>query len=85
MALAIFRPHGVGSRLYDAAAQYLTEYVYDDGGNCADHELTETERNMVQDFLAGMFSDEAFSAVLQEMAAGMKAAGLDPEGPDDDH
>jgi len=85
MALAIFRPRGVGSRLYDAAAQYLAEYVYDADNNVADHELTDFERVMVEDFLGGLFSDEAFSAVLQEMAAGMKAAGLDPEGPDDEH
>lgn len=79
--LAIFRDTGIGTRLSMAAEKYLEDYVFspDQGG---DHDLTEWERMLFQDFLAGLFADEDFSDLLQEAARGMKAGGLDPEGHD---
>lgn len=81
--LAIFRNKGFGTKLHEAATKYLADYVYSDDpdGSCADHELTEFERAMIDDFLHGLFADDDFSGLLQEAAKGMKAAGIDPEGP----
>ena len=81
--LAIWRPRGIAGRLSDAANAYLDEYVYSNGDNASDHEPTEFERHMMEDMLAGMLSDERVSSILQEAARGMKAGGMDPEGPDD--
>ncbi|HZT30089.1 MAG TPA: hypothetical protein VFA33_09415 [Bryobacteraceae bacterium] len=57
-------------------------YSYDPEGPYADHELTDFERQMIKDFLGGLFSDTAFSDLLQKAAASMKAGGMDPEDPD---
>lgn len=79
--LAIFRDTGWGTRLSTAAEAYLEDYVFspDEG---SDHELNDWERMLMQDFLAGLFSQDDFSALLQEAARGMKAGGMDPEGRD---
>jgi hypothetical protein len=81
--LAIWKTHGIGARLSDAANAYLDEYVYSAHDHASDHEPTEFERDMMEDMLAGMFSDDRVHAILQEAARGMKAGGMDPEGPDD--
>lgn len=78
--LRIYNDGGLASRLMLAADKYIEEYVYDDGESSADHVPTDFERTLLHDMLAGLFSDEEFSAILQEAARGMKAAGLDPEG-----
>ncbi len=80
--LAIFRPQGFGSRLSDAAHDYLKDYVFSPEEFVSDHKLTAFERVMFEDFLGGLFSDDQFGTLLQAAAAGMKATGLDPEGPD---
>ena len=80
--LAIFRDHGLGKRLSDAATAYADEYVYDDGESASDYVPTERERVLLHDMLAGLFADEKFSSILQEAARGMKAGGMDPEGPE---
>ncbi len=80
--LAIFREHGLGARLHRAASAYADDYVYDDGQSAADYVPTEKERALLHDMLAGLFSDDGFSSILQEAARGMKAGGMDPEGPD---
>ena len=79
--LAIFRDTGFGTRLSMAAAKYLESYVFspDEG---SDHDLTEWERMLFEDFLAGLFAAEDFSDLLQEAARGMKVGGMDPEGHD---
>lgn len=79
--LAIFRDTGFGSCLSRAAAAHIADYVFspDEG---SDHELTEWESMLVEDFLASLFSSEDFSSLLQEAARGMKAGGMDPEGHD---
>lgn len=78
--LAIYRPQGLGSRLSRAAEAYLDEYEYGGPTGESGYVPNEFEREMMHDMIAGMFSDEAFAAVLQEAAAGMKAGGMDPEG-----
>lgn len=80
--LAIWRERGFGKRLSDACAAYLADYVYSPDDNYADHEPTEFERMMMEDMLAGMFANKDVDAILQEAARGMKAGGMDPEGPD---
>jgi len=79
--LAIFRPDGLGSRLYNALAQYASVYVFspDEG---SDHEPSEFEKMLFSDMLAGAFAEPEVSDILQEAARGMKAGGMDPEGPD---
>jgi hypothetical protein len=71
----IFLPGGLGDRLSTAMTAYLADYAYDPNPDegFADHELTEFERGMMEDFLAGAISDEGVNAILQEAARAVSA------------
>jgi len=70
--LAIWKDGGLGSRIYKAIHAYLDDYVLspDEG---SDHEPTEFERMLLEDFFNGAISDEAVNAILQEAARAMQA------------
>ena len=82
--LSIFRPAGLGTLLNRAAMDYLAEYEYDPVPDefVSAHTPTEFERGMMEDMIAGLFSDEHFSGLLQDAARSMKVDGRDPCGPD---
>lgn len=73
--LPIYQDGGLGDRLYKAMHAYLDEYVFspDEG---SDHEPTEFERMLLEDFFNGAISDEAVNAILQEAARAMQEARL---------
>lgn len=75
--LPIFADGGIGARLSSAMHAYLTDYVFglEDG---PDHEPTEFENAMLEDFLNGAISDEAVNIILQEAASAMPAAPVSP-------
>jgi hypothetical protein len=55
-----FAENGLGDLISKGAAAYREDYVYSPDPDCAgaDHELTEFEAAMVEDFVAGMLGDE---------------------------
>jgi hypothetical protein len=70
--LPIYAEGGIGARLLDAMEAYRKEYVFspDEG---SDHEPTEWEQTLLEDFLNGAFNEEV-SAILQEAARANLAA-----------
>lgn len=68
--LPIFLDGGVGDRLMKATEAYLSDYVFspDEG---SDHDLTEFEQMLMEDFIGGLFADEAICSILQECARGL--------------
>ncbi|MFC3163105.1 hypothetical protein [Ciceribacter thiooxidans] len=62
----IYADGGIGKRLMDAMERSLEDYVYSPD-EADDHEPTEWERTLMQDFLYGAFNEEV-SAILQEAA-----------------
>ena len=58
LAKAPFLPGGVGDQMLGAAYAYLDEYVLSTEGD--DHEPTDFERVLLEDFVNGLISDERF-------------------------
>ena len=71
--LPIWKDNGLGDRIYKAMHAYLDDYVFspDEGW---DHEPTEFERVLLEDFFNGAIGDEAVNAILQEAARAMQDA-----------
>lgn len=65
--LPIFGGDGIGTRLSSAMEAYLADYVFglEDG---PDHDPSDFERAMLEDFLNGALSDAAVNDILQEAA-----------------
>ena len=63
----IFRDDRFAARLSVAASAYLDDYVYSPEEFVADHEPTEFERQLISDFIAGLFADETFSGILHSL------------------
>ncbi len=78
--LPIWKDNGLGNRIYKALHAYLDDYVFspDEG---PDHEPTEFERMLLEDFFNGAISDEAVNAILQEAARAIEASA-GPENVD---
>lgn len=55
---APFNPGGIGHAMYQAFNVYLADYVLSTDG--ADYEPTPFERNLIEDFFAGLMAEEAF-------------------------
>lgn len=58
VGVAAFADDGAGDQMTKAAYSYLEDYVY--SGDDADHEPTEWERALLEDFFNGLLRDEAF-------------------------
>ncbi|MFG1331229.1 hypothetical protein V5F41_08230 [Xanthobacter autotrophicus] len=71
--LPIFADGGIGARLSSAMEAYRADYVFglEDG---PDHEPSEFERAMLEDFLNGAISDAAVNDILQEAARALTRA-----------
>ena len=63
----VFRDDRFAARLSVAASAYLDDYVYSPEEFVADHEPTEFERQLISDFIAGLFADETFSGILHSL------------------
>lgn len=55
---APFNPGGIGHAMYQAFNVYLADYVLSTDG--ADYEPTPFERDLIEDFFAGLMAEEAF-------------------------
>jgi hypothetical protein len=71
-----FADGGYGSGLIGEAMAYLKEYVFDPGDD-ADHEPTEFERAMLEDFVHGLISHEPFFGIIRAKADALAQAKAD--------
>jgi hypothetical protein len=73
----LFADTGVGGMLSAAAKAYREDYVFSTEG--PDHEPTEFEAVLLEDFEAGLFSDERINALLNHLVA-LARSREQPEG-----
>lgn len=76
-----FADDGIGGLMCKAAQSYMAEYVFspDDG---ADHEPTEFEAVLIEDFWYGLISDERFFGPIRALLNAARAEG-DPAAEGD--